>query len=912
MSDTIATYGERVKLSGNLFKRQGSTFAGWNTEPDGKGKAYKDKEAVSDLTTESGGTIRLYAQWKTPVASVSLSESSLALYSGESATITETVLPVHANTRDVWWTSSNASVASVDEDGVVSALSKGVATITCKAKDGSGKKATCQVTVKTRVTAVQISAPKRLALGKTYKIIPAFNNGDSQPSDQTLAWSSSDAFVATVAQNGTVTAGNAGTVTIKAVSAEHDTDNNEIDSSCDIRVYEPVASVKFDGKTASVGGNAALMLHATVTPAVRDDDPEYQGVTFVSSNPDYLSVVEVTDGNTAKLQANLPEGVDKATVKVTATAKDGSGKNAICTVTVVRAVTDITISAPGGQDRIAVGKTLKLAAKILPDTAANRQAEWVSSAPAVASVDKNGTVKALAVGEAVITARSAVDNSMSATYSVQTYRALTAVSLNATAVTVRAGQQYKLDLTPKPADAVLQDVTYSVTAGGSYITVDDSGLITAAENLDGKPSQRATVMVSASDGVTTKSSKCNVTVTKDPVPVNSVKLNKTTLSMGLGAVETIVASVLPETAGNRNLVEPVLDKDGIVAVTDMGDGSYDIKAIGKGTAVVKFISSENAAKSATCKITVGNPVDSVAIGSAPAGLAVGKKTSLRAVVSGVGGKAASASVEWTIQSAKDAQGNPVSDPSEIATINEKGLVSANGAGEVIIRATAEKPYGVEDTDTKYYDECTIRTYIPVSKITVNRTGLNIRKDATAWLFISALEPENATDQTIRWACSNENVVKIVTPESAITDTAGGDRLEIMAVGTGSAKITGTTTDGSKKSVTVTVKVTGSMIENDVAITLKKIPGNVQVDQDSLSTKDLVITGIPVKRTVTLTPVLTAYAADRKVSFRSSDPNIATVNASGVVSAKAPGTAVIIMRTADGGYEARCSVTVSGD
>ncbi|MBP5385103.1 MAG: Ig-like domain-containing protein [Lachnospiraceae bacterium] len=95
----------------------------------------------------------------------------------------------------------------------------------------------------------------------------------------------------------------------------------------------------------------------------------------------------------------------------------------------------------------------------------------------------------------------------------------------------------------------------------------------------------------------------------------------------------------------------------------------------------------------------------------------------------------------------------------------------------------------------------------------------------------------------------------------------------------------------------------------VNITRKTIPANVHVDQTTLGTKDLVITAMPVKKSVMLTPVVTATAFDRTVSFRSSDPHIATVSANGVVSAKAPGTATIIMRTSDGGYEARCSVTV---
>lgn len=912
MSDTTATYGSRVSLTVNAYKRQGSTFTGWNTEPDGKGRSYKNKESVLDLTTVNGGVVRLYAQWKTPVSSISLSESSLIMYTGEGRKLTETVSPQYADVREVQWTSSNANVAEVDADGVVSALSNGTAKISCQAKDGSGKKATCSVTVKTRVKNVEISAPQRLAVGKSYKIIPAFNTGDVEPSDKTLAWSSSDSFVATVSQNGAVSGTNAGTVTIKAVSAERDPDDHDIEGTCDIRIYEPVSSVRFNSKTASVGANATLMLPALITPAVRDDDQEYQGVSFVSSNPAYLNVEEVIDGKIAKLKASLPDQVDKASVQVTATAKDGSGKRATCTVTVIRQVTGLTVSAPGGQNRIAVGKSLRLTAVVMPELALNKQVEWVSSDPAVASVDKSGNVKAISVGDAVITAKSALDNSVSDTYPIQTYTALTALSLSEASVTLHAGNRYKLEVMPKPASAILTEVAYSVASGDAYINVDNTGLITALDDLRGKASQRASVSVTASDGVTSKTIRCNVTVTKDPVPVKSVKADKTSLSMGLGAKAAICVSVLPASADNRVLEAPVPDQAEIVEVTDKGDGNYEIKAVGKGTVSVKFVSADNPSRSASCKITVGNPVGAVAITSSPAGLVVGKKTTLRASVDGVGGKAANASVKWTIQSTKDAAGNAVLDSAKIATINEKGVLSAIGAGSVIVRATAEKPDGADDADTTYFVECTIKTYIPVTKITADRTGINIRLNKTAFVTVAQILPENATDQTIRWKSTNENIVRIVSPASATTDASTGEALEIKAVGTGNAKITGTALDGSKKSVTVNVKVTASVKESDVAITLKTIPQGVQVDQASLGTKTLVITAMPVKKSVTLLPVLTTSAFDGKVTFRSTDPNIATVSASGVVSAKAPGTVTIIMRTSDGGYEARCNIMVLSD
>ena len=57
-------YNKTYTLTKNSFKRKGYTFAGWNTKKDGSGKSYKNKAEIKNLTSKSGGTVTLYAQWK--------------------------------------------------------------------------------------------------------------------------------------------------------------------------------------------------------------------------------------------------------------------------------------------------------------------------------------------------------------------------------------------------------------------------------------------------------------------------------------------------------------------------------------------------------------------------------------------------------------------------------------------------------------------------------------------------------------------------------------------------------------------------------------------------------------------------------------------------------------------------------
>ena len=82
-----------------------------------------------------------------PVTSISLNKTSLSLNAGDSFQLTATVSPSTAENQEVSWSSSDDSIAAVDENGVVTALKKGSAKITAMSKDGNGASRSCTVTV---------------------------------------------------------------------------------------------------------------------------------------------------------------------------------------------------------------------------------------------------------------------------------------------------------------------------------------------------------------------------------------------------------------------------------------------------------------------------------------------------------------------------------------------------------------------------------------------------------------------------------------------------------------------------------------------------------------------------------------------------------------------------------------------
>lgn len=149
------------------------------------------------------------------VNKITLNKTKKNLKVGKTFTLKATVAPAAASDKSLKWTSSNKKVAKVNAKGKVTAVSPGTATITVKAKDGSGKKATCKITVKEASTVMTISSTTlSLAVGSS-SALTVSNTGGSL-----VTWGSSDTSVATVSSDGTVTAVGTGTAVIAARKAD--------------------------------------------------------------------------------------------------------------------------------------------------------------------------------------------------------------------------------------------------------------------------------------------------------------------------------------------------------------------------------------------------------------------------------------------------------------------------------------------------------------------------------------------------------------------------------------------------------------------------------------------------------------------------------------------------------------------
>ena len=167
--------------------------------------------------------------------------------------------------------------------------------------------------------------------------------------------------------------------------------------------------------------------------------------------------------------------------------------------------------------------------------------------------------------------------------------------------------------------------------------------------------------------------------------------------------------------------------------------------------------------------------------------------------------------------------------------------------------------------------------VAVTGVTLSKTSASLTKGNTLALT-ATVSPSNATNKSVTWASSNTSVAT-VNSNGVVT-----------AVANGTATITVTTADGGfKATCTVTVsnvKVTG------VSVT----PTSATLEA-----------GKTIALTATVTP---SNAADKSVTWTSSNTNVATVSSTGVVTAKSQGSATITAKTNDGSYTATSKITVT--
>lgn len=456
------------------------------------------------------------------VSNVSLDNELIELVVEDTFVLKATVLPEDATNKNVFWNSSDSSVASVD-NGTVKALKEGQATITVTTEDG-GLTDTCIVKVSPKVIHVTgVSLDKTtlsLEEGQSSTLVATVSPSDA--TDKSVTWRSSDESVASV-KDGTVKAIKEGKSTITVTTV----DGNKT-ATCSLVVtkakqeWSVVTSINdlvdgdlitfgndnkdvvagsfvktdtsgyFTKLTASIKNGAFEEVDGLSSFTVRQNGSYYQ---FENEDGDLLGAtaakkltfnggetnwsISISGGSatiTNKTETNGKIMYNSASNAQRFTCYSSKATSSMLLPEIYRGqsadpVYPTEISLSGNTD-LYVGDTSTLTVSYIPVETNKKAVTWSSTDTSVATVEK-GVVKALKAGTTTITAKAQGESGEISASKVITVSnvAVTSISLNETTKTLSVGKTFTLSATVLPTNATIKDVTWS-TSNDKVATVD--------------------------------------------------------------------------------------------------------------------------------------------------------------------------------------------------------------------------------------------------------------------------------------------------------------------------------------------------------------------------------------------------------------------------------------------------------
>jgi len=333
------------------------------------------------------------------IEKISLEDKTIAI--GEKITLKPAINPVNS-LAILKWKSNKENIVTVDENGVITGVAKGTATITVESHNG--KKDTAKITVdETLPASIKINGCSGgLAIGSPITLSVKYSPDTAKSK---ITWVSSNTNIATVS-NGKVTGKGIGTVNITA------TTENGKTAICKLNVSPTaVTALKASTTSLSLDQGATKKVSITFTPTSAE---EYYTVNWKSSNANVAKVAK--DGTIT--------AVNPGTATITASA---GGKSVKISVK-VNATLVTSVEMTGCKDTILAGQTLTLSAVAKPDTAKNKSIKWSSSDTAVATVSGG---KVTTKNKGVVTITAATSNGKNATCKITvTAPSITSLSLS--------------------------------------------------------------------------------------------------------------------------------------------------------------------------------------------------------------------------------------------------------------------------------------------------------------------------------------------------------------------------------------------------------------------------------------------------------------------------------------------------
>ncbi|MBV7414186.1 Ig-like domain-containing protein [Aeromonas sp. sif2433] len=834
-----------------------STQASWQSNKpavlkvDAKGKitAVALGDAIISATLQGvTGQTRVSAVNLT-ISKIQITPADLQLAIGTKTKLTAIATLNDKSVQDVSsqvaWLSSNKAVATVDGNGLVAGIAAGSTTLSASLLGVTGS-ASIKITNTSLKTLQVIPATSSIALGTKTQLqaVATFTDNSSQNISSLVQWSSSNAAVASVNSQGLVTGAGVGQVTISAT----------------------FGSIS---RSATLTVTNAITTSIQITPAAKSlpkgTKQQYQAMATFSDNSsqDLTSQVDwdSSDSNVATIDlVGEATAFNEGNTIISAKFQSVTSNAATLEVTdATLTVGGLTITVP--PLTLAAGQSSQLAASGAYGDGTTKDVthdvHWSSSDPAIATVSLNGLVTAVAPGTATITGTL---DGQSATLSVTVTNAtLNAGGLTITVppVTLAVGLSRQLTASGAYSDGTSADVTANVQWSSSdpaIATVSLTGLVTAV-------APGTATITGTLDG---QSATLSVTVTNATLNAGGLTITVPPMTLAAGLTGQLAANGSYSDGSSVNVTPSVSWTSNDPAVATV-DASGLVTGVATGTAT---ITGTLDGQSATLSVTVTNATlnaGGLTITVPPMTLAAGLTGQLAANGSYSDGSSVNVtpSVSWTS-----------SDPA-VATVDASGLVTGVTPGTATITGTLD---GQSATLSVTITNATLN----VGGLTITVPPMTLAVGLTGQLAASGTYSDGTSaDVTANVQWSSDPAIATVSLTGLVT-----------AVAPGTVTITGTL-DG--QSATLSVTVTNATI-NAGGLTITVPPMTLAAGQTGqLAANGSYSDGSSVDVTAS-------------VSWVSSDPAVATVDASGLVTGVAPGTATITGTL--GGQSATLSVTVS--
>ena len=332
--------------------------------------------------------------------------------------------------------------------------------------------------------------------------------------------------------------------------------------------------------------------------------------------------------------------------------------------------------------------------------------------------------------------------------------------------------------------------------------------------------------------------------------VGGVRISATSVTKYVGEKITLKATVIPSGAKNK-AVKWTSSNSKVATVSSSGV----VTCVGGGTATITC-KTEDGGYTAKCKVTVRVKPSSVKLDKTTATVYTTKSVQLKATV--LPENAYDKGVTWS------------SSNTDVARVDSNGKVTAVGSGKAVITVKTKTNGKIAKCTV------TVKPKVQVISIKLNKTSGSVYKGGTYQLR-ATVSPSNATFPEVKWSSSNKKV--------ATVSSTG----KVTGVAAGKTVITCRSVDNSRVvasfTVTVKIKTTGVKLDKTKLSLYESYSGTLKA---------------------TVSP---SNATDKTVKWSSSNTKIAKVDKNGKVTAVKPGTAVITCKTNNGGYIAKCTVTV---